>query len=245
MIRIPKLLSKTRLMKGYRCRKAIYLNIASPDLEAAITPDLQALFDQGNAVGMEARSRFPGGELVDCEPWDFVGSLKRTRDLLAAHTKTIYEAAFEYNGCYARADIIRYNQETKRWAIYEVKSSTKVKPEQLDDVGLQAWIMAKGGLPIEKIHILHLNPECKFPNLSNLFVEADVTAQLRESYPSILPKVQDIFAILKKDSPPPIDIGPHCLVPNECGFKNACWTERNIPQVSIFGSSGDRVGDFS
>lgn len=234
MIKIPKLLSKTRLMKGYRCAKAIYLNISSPDLEAPVTPELQALFDQGNAVGVEARSRFPGGELVDCKPWDFIGSLKRTRELLSLHTETIYEAAFEYNGCYARADIIKHNRDTKRWTIYEVKSSTKVKPEQVDDVGLQAWIMANSGLPIEKIFVLHLNPECKFPNLENLFVEADVTDLLREKYPGISPKIRDIFSVLRGSGPPETDIGPHCLSPNECGFKDACWTEKKIPQISIF-----------
>ena len=82
-------------MKGYRCLKNIYLNIHFPELEAKVTPEQQALFDQGNRVGEEARKYFPGGVLVDNKAWDFFGSLKRTRELLAAKTPIIYEAAFE------------------------------------------------------------------------------------------------------------------------------------------------------
>ena len=144
-------------MKGYRCLKSIYLTIHHPELEAPITADQQALFDQGNAIGEEARKRFPGGVLVDNKPWDFFGSLKKTRELIALKTEIIYEAAFEFKGCYARADIIQYSKDSQRWKVFEVKSSTKVKDEHIDDVGLQAWIIANSGLPIDKIHIVYIN----------------------------------------------------------------------------------------
>lgn len=221
-------------MRGYRCLKSIYLTIHHPELETPISPDQQALFDQGNAVGEEARKRFPGGTLVDNKPWDFFGSLKRTRELLAQKTDVIYEAAFEYNGCYARADIIQYSKDTQCWKIFEVKSSTKVKDEQLDDVGLQAWIMAMGGLPIEQISILHINNTCRHPNLENLFIAEDVTEKLSAIYPEIVGKVTDIFSTIKSSKIPDVDIGQHCASPNECGFKESCWKEKNIPNVSIF-----------
>lgn len=230
---LPKLLSKTKIMRGYQCLKNIYLTVHHPDLEAPISPDQQAVFDQGNAVGEVARQRFPGGVLVDNKPWDFFGSLKRTRELLAQHTEVIYEASFEFNGCYARADIIQYSKDTKRWKIYEVKSSTKLKEEHLHDVGLQAWIMAKSGLPIEQIHILHLNPDCRYPNLDNLFIANDVTDKLRVLYPEIQGKVTNIFNTIKNETVPPVDIGPQCTFPNPCGFQSSCWKEKNIPEVSV------------
>ncbi len=220
-------------MKGYRCLKNIYLNIHFPELEAKVTPEQQALFDQGNRVGEEARKYFPGGVLVDNKAWDFFGSLKRTRELLAAKTRIIYEAAFEYQGCYARADIIKYSADTQRWKIFEVKSSTKVKEEHLDDVGLQAWIIAHSGLPIEEISIVHLNPACRFPDLQNLFTIEDVTSQMREKYPGILPKVNQLFSTLKTDQVPQVKIGPHCWVPSECGFREHCWNEAKVPEFSV------------
>lgn len=240
MNNIPKLLSKTKLLRGYRCQKCIYMTIHNPQFEAPITPDIQALFDQGNQVGAEARNYFPGGTLIDNVPWDFTGALARTRELLAAKTQIIYEAAFEYMGCYARADIIKYSPDTQRWQIYEVKSTTKVKPEHLADVGLQTWIMAKSGLPIEQIHIMHLNPECRYPDLSNLFKSEDVTEQMRENYLSVQPKIRDILTIIRQPEVPVTDIGPHCLEPTECGFIEHCWKQKNIPEFSTFDLPGIR-----
>jgi len=231
---IPKLLSKTRLIRGYQCHKSIYLTIHNKELEPPVTPELQAIFDQGNEVGAEARKKYPHGILVENSAWDFFGALKRTRELLKEETEVIFEAAFEYKGCFARADIITYSKETKRWSVLEVKSTTKVKGEHLDDVGLQAWIMANTGLPIDKVSILHLNPECRFPNLINLFTESDVTDELRKLHKAIPDKLNEIFKVLKSESTPNIDIGPHCTSPNECPFISHCWGEKNIPEVSVF-----------
>lgn len=71
MTAIPKLLSKTRLMRGYQCLKSIYLTIHNKELEPPVTPDLQAIFDQGNAVGAEARKIYPHGVMIDNPAWDF------------------------------------------------------------------------------------------------------------------------------------------------------------------------------
>lgn len=236
MKRIPKLLSKTKLMRGFRCLKCIYLTIHHPELEPPVTPELQALFDQGNLVGETARQYLPGGKLVDCKPWEFGDALAKTRDFIADGTPVIYEAAFDFAGCYARADIIQYSPDSKRWNIYEVKSTTSVKPEHVQDVGLQAWIMAKSGLPIEKIHIMHLNKECRYPDLSNLFVTVDVTQEMRDHYPSVMPAVKEILDTINRDKAPDIDIGPYCQDPNPCQFTAHCW--KDIPQPSVFNLPG-------
>lgn len=231
---IPKLLSKTRLMRGYQCLKSIYLTIHNKELEPTVTPDLQAIFDQGNAVGAEARKKYPNGILVDNPAWDFYGALKKTRELLKDETEVIFEAAFEYKGCFARADIIIYSKETKRWSVFEVKSTTKVKEEHLDDVGLQVWIMANSGLPIEKISVMHINNECRYPDLKNLFTIADVTDDLRKRHSDIPKRLSTIFKTISNVSAPEADIGPHCHLPNECPFTEHCWSEKKIPEYGVF-----------
>jgi hypothetical protein len=228
----PKLLSKTKILKGYQCLKNIYLTIHNPELESPITPDKQAIFDQGNRVGQKTREHFPGGTLVDFPPWDFVGSLSKTKELISQDTTILYEAAFEYNGTYARVDILQFSKETQRWKMFEVKSSTKLKDEHLDDIGLQAWIIAKSGLPLEQINLMNINSECTYPDLTNLFTTVDLTQQIRDVYPSILPKVNEILTTIRKETTPEIAIGPHCTAPYECGFMEHCW--KDIPTPSIF-----------
>ena len=77
-------------MQGYQCHKNLYLSVHQKELVPKVTPELQALFDQGNAVTVEARKRFSKGVLVDNPAFDFVGSLKKTKELLAAHTEHIF-----------------------------------------------------------------------------------------------------------------------------------------------------------
>lgn len=236
--KIPSLISKTKIMQGYQCLKNIYLSVHQKSLIPPVGPELQALFDQGNAVTVEARKRFPGGALVDNPAFDFVGSLQKTRELLAQHTPVIFEAAFEYKGCYARADIIEYNPLTQRWSIFEVKSATKVKDEHLDDVGLQVWIMANAGLPIEKISVMHLNNLCKFPDLSNLFIQEDVTDKLRALHTSISPKLNNIFQALRSDQVPAVDVGKHCTEPRDCQFMDYCWSAKRWTKPNLFDLPG-------
>lgn len=58
----PNLLSKTKLIRDYRCLKCIYLTIHQPEFETAITPDTQALFNKGNEVGAKAREYYHGND---------------------------------------------------------------------------------------------------------------------------------------------------------------------------------------
>src|SRR3989344_983354 len=94
--------------------------------------------------------------------------------------------------------------------------------------------MGNTGLPIEKISIMHLNTECRFPNLKNLFTEVDVTEELRKRYNSIPDRLTVIFKTIISETAPIVDIGPHCTSPNECPFISHCWNEKKIQKLSVF-----------
>ena len=174
--------------------------------------------------------------LIDNKPWDFVGALKRTRELIAeGGHEVLFEAAFEYKGCFARVDILQFDRTTGRWTVIEVKSATKVKPEYLDDVGLQIFVLANSGLPIERVCLWHLSSECRAPDLKNLFREVDVTADLRTRHPSIAPKLNEIFGAIRRPEIPAVDIGPHCSArEGDCQFKAHCFAEKGVPALSVF-----------
>ena len=243
---IPKLISKTKIMSGYRCVKALYLTIQNPELVPPVGPALQATFDQGNEIGVEARRRYPSGVLVDNKPWDFVGALKRTRELIQSGTEVIFEGAFEYKGLFARVDVLQYSTATQRWTMLEVKSATKIKPEYLDDAGFQAYVLANSGLPLEKISILHINRECIAPDLRGLFNEVDVTQELRDRHPLIGPKLTEIFNGLRSPTVPAMDLGQYCTSGVGCTFKDYCFAQKEIPAVSVFNIPGlrDKVWDY-
>lgn len=227
-------------MRGFRCHKALYLTIHFPELEPPIDAEKQALFDQGNAVGALARSYFKPGVLIDNKPWDFTGALSRTREIIAKKTPVVFEAAFEYAGFYARADVLEFDRALERWCITEVKSSTKVKPEHLQDAALQAWIFAKNNFPIHRIQVMHLNSACRYPHLENLFTLVDVTEEVRGLYKSIAPKLNAILNDIRQPTVPDIRIGAHCENPTPCEFMAHCWQENHIPPMSILNLPGLR-----
>lgn len=232
---LPKWISKTKWMRGFQCPKSLYLTLYQKELEPPVTPQLQALFDQGNAVTEQARSFYGQGQLIQAPPWDFIASLRLTREALAQAKPLIFEAAFEYQGCYARVDILKYNPSSERWSLIEVKSSTKVKDEHLMDISLQAWIVAKSGLPLESIEVMHLNPEYIHEETSPpLFINVDVTPHAREFYFKITEQVTQLKKSLSYPEAPNIKIGPQCDTPNPCPFKPHCFDQAHLPTPNVF-----------
>ena len=59
-------LSKSSFIKGLQCEKYLYLYKNNYELKDPIKDSSQAVFDQGNQIGLLAQSLFPGG--VDCSP---------------------------------------------------------------------------------------------------------------------------------------------------------------------------------
>ena len=56
-------LSKSRFTTGLQCHRSLWWSVNEPDApELETTPDLQAVFDQGNLVGERARTYIPGGK---------------------------------------------------------------------------------------------------------------------------------------------------------------------------------------
>jgi len=58
----------------------------------------------------------------------------------------------------------------------EVKSSSSQKEEHLADAAVQVHVLNRSGIDVRGVDIMHLNKECHFPDLSNLFERTDVTA---------------------------------------------------------------------
>ena len=242
----PNLISKTKILNGTRCLKSLYLNVHEPDLASPVTSDDQARFDMGTEVGIKAREFYPDGILVDNHAWDFNGALTRTRELIANGATTLYEAAFEYQGCYARLDIIQYDTVNKCWDVFEVKSSTKVKSEHITDASIQVWIALNAGLSVGQIHIMHINNQCLYPDLKDLFTVVDVTNDVLPLHADMPSSIQKMKDTLQESHAPEIDIGAHCEKPHDCSFSAHCWNQKQIPEESVFNlpRSGNKKWDL-
>jgi predicted RecB family nuclease len=224
-------LSKSRFVAGLQCHKLLWWKVHEPAApELVSSPDLQARFEAGKRVGEAARAYVPGGELIGFPYYDEVDrKIAATQTALAGATPAIYEAALATDDAYAVVDILERRE--RGFGLIEVKSTIDVKSEHIPDVGVQTYILRRSGIAIERAEVMHLNRECRYPDLSNLFVRRDVTPLIE----AFLPEVPDAIAaqVAALAGPlPDVPIGDHCFEPHECPFMKRCWPEWPADHVS-------------
>jgi hypothetical protein len=228
-------LSKSKFCLGVQCLKALYLKVHEPELAGPIDPSQQMIFDQGTAVGIEARKRFPKGVLIEADYRQSAAALAATEEAIAKNPPAIFEAALSFKNVLIRIDILRRNRDGT-WDIVEVKSSTDQKDEHIPDLAIQRYVAEGAGLKISRTLLMHLNRECVFPDLENLFKEADCTAEVDTKLASVPKNIKEMNAALALAKPPIQEIGPHCDTPYECAFKSQCWD--HVPAHSVFELNG-------
>jgi len=214
-------LSKSRFITGLQCHKQLWWRVHEPGApELAPRAEQQALFDQGHLVGAKAREHFPGGVLVDAHYSDFPGRIAQTRAALEGQAPAIFEAAFSVDDVFVAVDVL---ERTERgWTIVEVKSSMSAKDQHIPDAAIQMQVLRGLGLEVDRVEIMHLNRECRFPDLRNLFVRADVTddveAALHDAQWASTAQLR-----MLEGSLPEVATGPHCETPYRCPFHERCW----------------------
>jgi hypothetical protein len=148
-------LSKSKYMLGLQCPKLLWYHFNEKDKIPPIDEGTQATFDQGHEVGEWAKKRYPDG--IEVPFGDFKGTIEKTKELVAQR-KVIFEASFLFENCYSRADIL-VPVDDDQWDVIEVKSATKVKDENIEDVAFQRFVMEGCGLKIRRCHLMFINNE--------------------------------------------------------------------------------------
>jgi hypothetical protein len=232
-------LSKSRVMAGLQCHKRLWWTVHEPGAPE-LTPDeaLQAVFDEGIHVGEAARTYVPGGVLIDLPYNAYDERIKATTAALQQRTPVIYEASFRAGQVFVSVDILETRPEGA--SVIEVKSTTSVKEQHLPDVAVQAHVVRQSGVDASRLEIMHLNRACAYPDLSNLFTRADVTAQAQDALGAMPGVIQGQLGMLAGPLPN-VAIGEHCTKPYECPFMARCWPALPPHHVSTLYSAGRRA----
>jgi hypothetical protein len=228
-------LSKSRVMKGLQCTKALWLSVHRKHLATPVSPDQQAIFDQGTRVGELARERFAGGVLIDAPYWDPEQALAQTRAAIDDGALVLYEAAFVHEGVLVRVDVLRREYAAAPWQLLEVKASTSYKPDvHLPDVAVQLWVARGAGEVVDRCALMHIDRGCVHPQLERLFALEDVTAEAEAIQGEQAATVARLQAVVAIEDAPDVDLGPHCTKPYDCDFRAYCQAERGVPEPSVF-----------
>jgi len=229
------ILSKSTFMYGCQCPKRLYLHKYKSELRNPEEEQQQSIFESGTSVGELARDLFKGG--IDASPSDafsYQVSVQNTARLISQGETIIYEAAFQHEGVLCALDILVKRGEA--WYAFEVKSSTSVKDQHIQDAALQYFVVRNCGLQLEDISIVHINKEYVRRgelNVEQLFACQSILHEVLELQESIATKIVELKRILTQPEIPTVDIGPHCYSPYACDFTEHCWS--HIPKEnSIF-----------
>ncbi len=128
------LLTKSAFVNAIDCAR--FFSVYQNERERLQAPDeaQQALFDQGHDIGEMAKMLYPDGIEIDWNDGHEAG-IAQTAEVIGKR-RPIFEAGFRHGRTHARADILNPSSNG-RWDFIEVKRSTEVKEEYLDDVAFQ------------------------------------------------------------------------------------------------------------
>ena len=226
----PSRLSKSRYLSGLQCHKQLWWRVHEPDApELSPTLGQQNLFAQGREVGERARGYVPGGELIDLPFHEYDNKVAAAREALQHDPPALYEAWFLADETYVGVDILE--RTSRGYTVIEVKASNSRKPEHLPDAAVQVHVLRRSGLQVERAEVMHLNPECRFPDLAHLFLREDVTALVEAALIGVPDELRAQQEMLQGPLPD-VAIGEHCTNPYECPFIERCWPKRPDHHVS-------------
>jgi hypothetical protein len=221
-------ISKTKFCAGVQCLKRLYLQVHQPELAAEPDAATAAIIEQGHEVGMLARQLFPRGVEVGCES-GLGQAIRATRELVAnPEIPAIFEGVFEYQNVVVKVDILHRRREG-RFRLIEVKSSTDVKGEHLDDVGIQFYVVSHTGLDLASACLAHVNRNYIRDGAidpKRFFKIRNLTRRVERRQPKLTFQLRSEFTVLGMPKAPDVAPGRHCTNPIACEFFDHC----NVPR---------------
>lgn len=217
-------LSKSRFMAGSQCLKRLFLQVYQPELAAAPEAAVEAIIEQGREVGLLARQMFPGGVEVTNDS-GLNQAIRATRELMVnREVPAIFEGTFEHGGVLVRVDIL--HRRKNGWRLVEVKSTTTVKDQHIEDVAIQYRVVRRSGIDLVLSCLAHVNREYIYDggriDPHHFFKVRNLTRRVEKLQPKLPSILRSQFRVLGMAEPPRIAAGAQCSRPITCEFFDHC-----------------------
>ena len=177
------MISKSDYMLFLRQPAWLWLKKNDPSKIPPVDAATQAMFDAGHAFEPYVESLFPEGVALGFSDFDEYRSLPlRTQQAFESGAQVVFQPRFEWNGFTCISDIVSV-VEDKTVDLYEIKSSTRVKPDHLYDLAFQKTVIEGNGFTVRNIFVIHVNNQyVRAGDVSpkELTMFADVTDEVNE-----------------------------------------------------------------
>jgi Domain of unknown function(DUF2779) len=198
--------------------------------------------DIGGEIGRKAHLLFPGGALIDEEPWQHAQALARTTALMTdERVPAVFEGAFEYDGIRIRVDVLE-RLANGAWGLREVKRSTRPKDNHYDDIAIQLHVLKGSGVALSSIELVHVNSAyvrgpvgIRWPEF---FARVDVTDAVAPRLAKLPARLTAMRQCLNMVEPPDAEPGEQCSTPYDCEFWDQCTADKpadwiaHLPRLS-------------
>lgn len=155
-----------------------------------------------------------------------------------------FQRAFQTMDLYAKSDVVVTDRSNGEIDIYEIKSSSKVKPEHLEDVAFQKIVAQQSGFIVKNCYVLILNGEYTRNgeiDPEQLFKIEDVTEQISCMISTTESQID--AAIAFADSVPVPSLVDYCPEKLDCEYVRLNFPD--LPDYTVFNISRINKGKLT
>ncbi len=150
-------LSKSDYMLFLKHPAWLWIKKHDPSKIPPVDENTQAMFDAGHQFEPYAESLFPEGVSLGFSDFDEYQTLpQRTLDAIESGARVLFQPRFNWGQYTCICDIVSIS-DNKEIDLYEIKASTRVKPEHEFDLAFQAAVLEGNGFKIRSISVIHVN----------------------------------------------------------------------------------------
>ncbi len=203
-----------------------------------VDTNLQARFDEGNALEAYAESLFPEGVRIGFESFeDYSTLIERTQAAITAGSTTLFQAKFETWPLNAICDVVEF-LDGNDVALTEIKSSTSAKPKHILDLAFQRHVLELCGFTVVRCSVLAVNNKYIREGQidpSQLFTSIDVTEEVEAQKEFVAEQILLALQVLEQSEMP--DPSPrYCGIAEDSikGWLPIFKTLVSLPPKSIY-----------
>ncbi len=197
----PAQLSKSDYLLYLKHPAWLWLKKHQPSALPKTNDNLQAVFDQGTLFESIVEQSFAGLTRLGFDGYQEYRQLTaRTKQKISFGDKLISQARFESGELTCVCDIIEMIDD-RRLDLIEIKSSTSVKAEHIDDLAFQLVVLESAGYSVREISVIYVNNSYVRAgeiDPAQIYSREDVTEQVRARKSTTEQQIKLALAVMKQ-----------------------------------------------
>ena len=176
-------ISKSDYMLFMKHPAWLWVKKNDPSKIPPVDESTQAMFDAGHQFEPYVEGLFEGGTTLGFSSYEEYATLpSRTLQAIESGAKVLFQPRFEWQEYTCICDIVEFVSH-EIVDLYEIKSSTSVKPEHLFDLAFQKAVLEGCGYKVRQVKVAYVNNKYVRKgeiNARELSVIEDVTEKVKE-----------------------------------------------------------------